>query len=40
MSDHNRALAEAFDDQAALFERAPVQSDPVALAHELVALAR
>src|SRR4051794_19507599 len=33
MSDRNRALAEAFDDQAALFERAPVQSDPVALTH-------
>lgn len=32
MADHNKALAEAFDGQAARFERAPVQSDPVALA--------
>jgi SAM-dependent methyltransferase len=32
MSDHNRDLAEAFDRQAARFERAPVQSDPAALA--------
>ena len=31
MSGHNEALASAFDDQAAKFERAPVQSDPVAL---------
>jgi SAM-dependent methyltransferase len=32
MSDHDRSLAEAFDGQAARFERAPVQSDPEALA--------
>src|SRR4051812_11349050 len=32
MSDHDRALATAFDGQAARFERAPVQSDPAALA--------
>jgi 2-polyprenyl-3-methyl-5-hydroxy-6-metoxy-1,4-benzoquinol methylase len=32
MSDHDRALAEAFDAQAERFERAPVQSDPAALA--------
>lgn len=32
MGDHNRELAEAFDHQAPRFERAPVQSDPVALA--------
>ena len=32
MSDHNRELAKAFDHQAPLFERAPVQSDPAALA--------
>jgi SAM-dependent methyltransferase len=31
MSDHDRALASAFDGQAAKFERAPVQSDPAAL---------
>jgi len=31
-NDHDRALAEAFDGQAARFERAPVQSDPEALA--------
>ncbi len=31
MADHDQALAEAFDDQAPLFERAPVQSDPAAL---------
>ena len=31
MSDHNRELAEAFDQQAPRFERAPVQSDPAAL---------
>jgi SAM-dependent methyltransferase len=30
--DHDRALSEAFDVQAPRFERAPVQSDPVALA--------
>lgn len=30
--DHDQALASAFDGQAARFERAPVQSDPVALA--------
>jgi SAM-dependent methyltransferase len=30
--DHDRALANAFDGQAARFERAPVQSDPDALA--------
>ncbi len=28
MSDHDKALADAFDGQAARFERAPVQSDP------------
>lgn len=33
MSDHDHALATAFDGQAARFERAPVQSDPVALEH-------
>jgi 2-polyprenyl-3-methyl-5-hydroxy-6-metoxy-1,4-benzoquinol methylase len=38
MSDHNSALARAFDGQAARFERAPVQSDPAALAR-LVAFA-
>jgi SAM-dependent methyltransferase len=32
MSDHNSELARAFDHQASRFERAPVQSDPVALA--------
>lgn len=32
MSDHDRALALAFDSQAPKFERAPVQSDPAALA--------
>jgi SAM-dependent methyltransferase len=31
MLDHDRALATAFDGQAAKFERAPVQSDPEAL---------
>jgi SAM-dependent methyltransferase len=31
MQDHDRDLASAFDGQAAQFERAPVQSDPVAL---------
>jgi 2-polyprenyl-3-methyl-5-hydroxy-6-metoxy-1,4-benzoquinol methylase len=31
MSDHDEELARAFDAQAARFERAPVQSDPVAL---------
>jgi SAM-dependent methyltransferase len=30
--DHDRALADAFDGQAARFERAPVQTDPEALA--------
>jgi SAM-dependent methyltransferase len=29
--DHDRALSEAFDHQAPRFERAPVQSDPVAI---------
>jgi 2-polyprenyl-3-methyl-5-hydroxy-6-metoxy-1,4-benzoquinol methylase len=33
VSDHDRALATAFDGQAARFERAPVQSDPAALAY-------
>jgi SAM-dependent methyltransferase len=28
---HDRSLADAFDGQASLFERAPVQSDPAAL---------
>jgi len=32
MDQRERALAEAFDGQAARFERAPVQTDPVALA--------
>jgi SAM-dependent methyltransferase len=32
MDSHDRQLAEAFDSQAPKFERAPVQSDPVALA--------
>ncbi len=32
MSDHDRELERAFDSQAAQFERAPVQSDPVSLA--------
>ncbi|MBV8555706.1 MAG: hypothetical protein JO116_09080, partial [Planctomycetaceae bacterium] len=31
MSTHDQDLALAFDDQAAKFERAPVQSDPEAL---------
>src|ERR1700753_2444474 len=31
MQDHDKALATAFDGQAAKFERAPVQSDPAAL---------
>ena len=31
MNDHDRELAGAFDDQAPKFERAPVQSDPLAL---------
>jgi SAM-dependent methyltransferase len=31
MNDHDRELAGAFDAQAPLFERAPVQSDPAAL---------
>jgi hypothetical protein len=30
--DHDQALSQAFDQQAPQFERAPVQSDPVALA--------
>ena len=38
MSNHDRDLAAAFDGQAARFEVAPVQSDPVALAR-LVAFA-
>ena len=38
MSDHNQNLAEAFDGQAAKFEKAPVQTDPLALAR-LVAFA-
>ena len=33
MQDHDRNLATAFDAQAAQFERAPVQSDPAALAN-------
>ncbi len=37
-ADHDRALSEAFDAQASGFERAPVQSDPAALAR-LVAFA-
>jgi SAM-dependent methyltransferase len=32
MNDHDQELAKAFDTQAPQFERAPVQSDPVALA--------
>ena len=31
MNEHDRALSAAFDSQAECFERAPVQSDPVAL---------
>jgi ubiquinone/menaquinone biosynthesis C-methylase UbiE len=31
MTDHDQQLADAFDSQAPKFERAPVQSDPVAL---------
>ncbi len=31
MHDHDRALASAFDGQAAKFERSPVQSDPATL---------
>jgi SAM-dependent methyltransferase len=38
MDSHERALADAFDGQAARFERAPVQTDPVALSR-LVAFA-
>ena len=38
MDSHERALADAFDEQAARFERAPVQTDPAALAR-LVAFA-
>ncbi|QEH33088.1 Ubiquinone biosynthesis O-methyltransferase [Aquisphaera giovannonii] len=30
-SDHDRALSDAFDGQASQFERAPVQTDPMAL---------
>ena len=30
-NEHDQALAQAFDGQAARFERAPVQSDPAAL---------
>jgi hypothetical protein len=30
-SDHDQAIAKAFDVQASRFERAPVQSDPAAL---------
>ena len=37
MADHDRALASAFDDQAPKFERAPVQSDPAALARLVLA---
>ncbi len=33
MSEHDKDLARAFDGQAERFERAPVQSDPAALAH-------
>ncbi|HEY7327369.1 MAG TPA: class I SAM-dependent methyltransferase [Gemmataceae bacterium] len=33
MSEHDRALAAAFDNTAAQFERAPVQNDPNKLAH-------
>ena len=32
MRNHDQDLAQAFDSQAAKFEVAPVQSDPVALA--------
>lgn len=39
MDDHDRELQRAFDGQAARFEKAPVQSDPGALAR-LVAFAR
>ena len=38
MADHDHEMASAFDAQAAKFERAPVQSDPAALAR-LVAFA-
>jgi SAM-dependent methyltransferase len=38
MEDHDRALQEAFDGQAARFEKSPVQQDPSALAR-LVAFA-
>src|SRR5437588_12544509 len=38
MEDHDRALAQAFDGQAARFEASPVQQDPAALAR-LVAFA-
>lgn len=33
MSDHDRALAAAFDNRAAQFEKAPVQTDPALLSH-------
>jgi SAM-dependent methyltransferase len=39
MAEHDGELREAFDGQAARFERAPVQTDPAALAR-LVAFAR
>ena len=39
MNNHNQNLASAFDSQAAQFERAPVQTDPLALAR-LVAFSR
>ncbi len=38
MTDHDQQLAQGFDAQAAKFERAPVQSDPAAIAR-LVRLA-
>lgn len=37
MSEHDRALSAAFDGQAPKFERAPVQSDPAALARLVLA---
>jgi 2-polyprenyl-3-methyl-5-hydroxy-6-metoxy-1,4-benzoquinol methylase len=37
MNDHDQNLARAFDSQAPLFERAPVQSDPVALERLVIA---
>jgi predicted TPR repeat methyltransferase len=36
---HDRNLASAFDGQAALFEKAPVQTDPAALARLVEAAA-